>query len=90
MTYTFQFADVFAAWPLLLKGTLGTIELSLLAIVFGLVLAILCAWGKTAGPQPLRVVINVYIELIRNTPFLVQLFFFFFALPAIASTCLIH
>ena len=83
MTYTFQFADVFAAWPLLLKGTLSTIELSLLAMVFGLVLAILCAWGKTAGPQPLRVVINVYIELIRNTPFLVQLFFFFFALPAL-------
>lgn len=83
MNYTFQFADVFAAWPLLLKGTLSTIELSLLAMVFGLAVAILCAWGKTAGPKPLQFLINVYIELIRNTPFLVQLFFFFFALPAL-------
>jgi polar amino acid transport system permease protein len=42
-----------------------------------------CAWGKTSGPAWLRFVINAYIEVIRNTPFLVQLFFFFFALPAI-------
>jgi len=83
MNYTFQFGDVFAAWPLLLRGTWNTIELSLLAMLLGLAVAIVCAWGKTAGPKPLRFVINVYIELIRNTPFLVQLFFFFFALPAL-------
>ena len=83
MNYSFQFGDVFAAWPLLVKGTLNTIELSLLAMLFGLLVAIVCAWGKTAGPRPLRWVINAYIELIRNTPFLVQLFFFFFALPAL-------
>lgn len=83
MNYDFQFGDVFAAWPLLLKGTWITIELSVMAMVLGLLVAILCAWGKTSGPAPLRFVINVYIEAIRNTPFLVQLFFFFFALPAI-------
>jgi polar amino acid transport system permease protein len=83
MNYSFQFGDVFAAWPLLVKGTLNTIELSLLAMLLGLLVAIVCAWGKTAGPRPLRWVINAYIELIRNKPFLVQLFFFFFALPAL-------
>lgn len=83
VNYTFQFSDVFAAWPLLLKGTWITVQLSLTATVLGLLVAIACAWGKTAGPKPLRWVIQVYIELIRNTPFLVQLFFFFFALPSI-------
>lgn len=83
MNYTFQFTEVFAAWPLLLKGTLSTVQLSVLAMLLGLVVAIVCAWGKTAGPRPLRWLINIYIELIRNTPFLVQLFFFFFALPAL-------
>ena len=82
MNYQFQFQDVFAAWPLLLKGTWITIHLSLTATLLGLVVAIVCAWGKTSGPAPARWVINAYIELIRNTPFLVQLFFFFFALPA--------
>ncbi len=83
MNYTFQFGPVFEAWPLLLKGTWMTIQLSVLAMLFGLVVAIFCAWGKTAGPRPVRWVINTYIEVIRNTPFLVQLFFFFFALPAL-------
>ena len=83
MNYTFQFTDVFAAWPLLVKGTLSTIELSMMSMLIGLGVAIVCAWGKTAGPRPVRWLINVYIELIRNTPFLVQLFFFFFALPAL-------
>ena len=83
MNYSFQFADVLSQWPLLLKGTWITVQLSLSATVLGLIVAILCAWGKTSGPAALRWVINAYIELIRNTPFLVQLFFFFFALPAI-------
>ena len=83
MNYTFQFNQVLAAWPQLLQGTWVTIQLSFLAMAMGLAVAIVCAWGKTSGPAPLRFVINAYIELIRNTPFLVQLFFFFFALPAI-------
>jgi polar amino acid transport system permease protein len=83
VNYTLQFADVLAAWPLLLRGTWITLELSLAATAMGLVVAIFCAWGKTSGPAPARWAINAYIELIRNTPFIVQLFFFFFALPAI-------
>jgi polar amino acid transport system permease protein len=83
MHYSFQFGAVFAAWPLLLEGTWKTIELSVLAMLGGLAVAIVCAWAKTGGPAPLRWIVNAYIELIRNTPFLVQLFFFFFALPAI-------
>ena len=83
MNYTFQFEAVFAAWPLLLRGTWTTIQLSLSATALGLLVAIACAWVKTSGPKPLRWVVNAYIELIRNTPFLVQLFFFFFGLPAL-------
>lgn len=83
VNYTFQFGDVLAAWPLLLKGVWVTIQLSFLAMAIGLVVAIVCAWGKTEGPAPVRWLVNAYIEIIRNTPFLVQLFFFFFALPAL-------
>jgi polar amino acid transport system permease protein len=83
VNYKLQFADVFAAWPLLVQGTWTTIQLSLSAMLLGLVVAIACAWAKTSGPAPLRWAVNTYIEVIRNTPFLVQLFFFFFALPAL-------
>jgi len=81
VNYSLQFADVLAAWPLLLKGTWITLQLSLVATALGLAVAILCAWGKTSGPAPVRWAVNAYIELIRNTPFLVQIFFLYFALP---------
>ena len=83
MNYTFQFGDVWAAWPDLVWGTWLTIQLSASAMVLGLLVAIIGALGKTMGPKPVRWAVDVYIEAIRNTPFLVQLFLIFFGLPAI-------
>lgn len=83
MNYDFQFNAIYAAWPLLLEGTLRTIELSGAAMVIGLLIAIFCVWGKNSGIKPLQWLIKAYIEIIRNTPFLIQLFFFYFALPTV-------
>jgi polar amino acid transport system permease protein len=52
------------------------------AVAIGMAIAIVCAWGKTAGPRPVRVAVQFYVELIRNTPFPLQLYFFFFGLPS--------
>ena len=83
MNYTFQFGAVFEAFGELLEGTWLTIQLSAAAMLIGLVVAILGALGKTAGPRPVRWLIDAYIEVIRNTPFLVQIFLIFFGLPAL-------
>ena len=83
MSYEFDFATVFAAWPELLRGMLNTLVLSGLAMTIGLVVAVGGALGKTSGPGPLRLAIDAYIELIRNTPFLIQIFLIFFGLPAL-------
>lgn len=83
MGYQFKFAPVFSNFDQLLAGALVTIELSFGAMVLGTIVAIICAAGKTAGPKPVRFLIDCYIEMIRNTPFLVQIFFIFFALPAL-------
>jgi polar amino acid transport system permease protein len=48
-----------------------------------MVVAVAGALGKTSGPKPLRIVIDAYIELIRNTPFLIQIFMIFFGLPSL-------
>ena len=82
MTYQFHFLPVLASWRELLDGLITTIELSLGAMVLGLVIAVICAIAKTGGPGPLRWLIAAYVEIIRNTPFLVQIFFIFFGLPA--------
>ncbi|MGU3400419.1 amino acid ABC transporter permease [Brucellaceae bacterium D45D] len=81
--YNFNFAPVFASMDTLLIGAWQTIELSCAAMVLGLIVSIVCAEGKTAGPKPVRFVIDAYIEIIRNTPFLIQIFFIFFGLPSV-------
>ena len=50
-------------------------------MVFGLAIGMACAVAKAYGPRPVRWLASSYIELIRNTPFLIQLYFVFFALP---------
>ncbi|ANY79667.1 ABC transporter permease [Microvirga ossetica] len=81
MNYTFQFGTVIDHFPDLLAGAALTIRLSALTMVFGLAIGMACAVAKAYGPRPLRWLATSYIELIRNTPFLIQLYFVFFALP---------
>ncbi|MDP2778889.1 amino acid ABC transporter permease [Devosia sp.] len=83
MGYEFDFAPVFANFDQLIEGALITIQLTVGAIVFGTLIAVPCAIGKTAGPRYVVWPINAYIEIIRNTPFLIQIFFIYFALPGL-------
>src|SRR3954471_14087615 len=82
MSYEFDFADVFAAWPELLQGLISSLVLSALAMAIGMIVSVAGALGKTSGPRPLRWIIDEYIELIRNTPFLIQIFVIYFGLPS--------
>jgi polar amino acid transport system permease protein len=88
MKIQLDFGAVLSEWPLLLTGVGWTLALTTAAVVAGTALGIACAWvrargfGATAAPAWLRTVVSAYVELIRNTPFIVQLFFIFFGLPA--------
>lgn len=79
---SFDFLAVLAEWPLLLKGLAWTVGLTAVATPLGLLIATLAAWSRASGPAWLRRVFGAYVELLRNTPFIVQLFFIFFGLPA--------
>ena len=83
MKYVFQFGIVWDHLPQLADGAWLTLRLSLGAFTLGLAVATLLAFLRTAGLKPLRVAIAAYVEFIRNTPFLVQLFIIYFSLPAI-------
>lgn len=80
---TLDFPAVLAEWPLLLRGAAFTLGLTAVAAVLGLALGVACAWARAWGPAPLRLLAGGYVELIRNTPFIVQLFFVFFGLPSL-------
>ena len=83
MRIELDFAAVLADWPLLLRGAAFTLGLTAVATVLGVALGIACARARTHGAAPVRALATAYVELIRNTPFIVQLFFIFFGLPSL-------
>ena len=76
--YQFNFQPVFENLDLLLYGAWLTVRLSFLAMILGLVASLLGAIAKTSAIRPLRWLVDVYVEVIRNTPFLIQIFFIFY------------
>ena len=78
-----DFRAVLVDWPLLLRGAAFTLGLTAVATVLGVALGVACARARTHGPASVRALVAAYVELIRNTPFIVQLFFIFFGLPSL-------
>ncbi|WPO99769.1 amino acid ABC transporter permease [Pseudomonas sp. HR96] len=83
MAYHFDFHPVLQNADLLLRGALFTLELTAIGAVLGVGLGIIGAGVRAWKIQPFSAIFGVYVELIRNTPFLVQLFFIFFGLPSL-------
>ena len=82
MGYTLVFSDLLPYWDVLLHGLIFTIVLTIVSTIAGIALGTAGAAGRTFGPRWLDWVIGAYVEIVRNTPFIVQLFFIFFGLPA--------
>ena len=83
MDYVFQFGDMWVAREEFVDGAQMTLKLSALSMVLTLGLAILGALLRTSGPTPVRRAVAAYVEIIRNTPLLVQIFMIFFGLPTV-------
>lgn len=81
--YTFQFAPVLAYWPQLALGIVNTVLYCFLGIITGVVFG--TALARLAGSRffVLRACVTAYVDVIRNTPLLVQLFFFYLGLPSL-------
>ena len=66
--------------PYVARGAIVTIELTVLALALGAVLGLLGALAKQSGRQPFVFIANVYVEVIRGTPALLQIFVMYFGL----------
>lgn len=73
------YKEVFGTW--LIRGLLLTIEISLISTVVSLVLGTFFGIARLSDFKPLYWFATVYVEFFRNTPLLVQLFFWYFAFP---------
>jgi polar amino acid transport system permease protein len=86
VNYTFDFASVLEQWPLLAQGAWVTVKLSFCATVLGFILGTLCALARNSRMGWLRAVAGGYVELIRNTPLLIQAYFLIFGLSSAGLT----
>lgn len=84
MEYVFQFGAVFQRTDLIVSGLLMTIKLSVIATIAGFLIGVLGARARTEGGWVSRGVAASYVEVIRNTPFLAQLYMVAFGLPQLA------
>ena len=82
MAIALDFSSVLEQWPLFLDGALLTLELSAVATVAGFVAGTACAIAIRAGGVLARLC-NAYVEAVRNTPLLVQIFLMYFGLASL-------
>lgn len=83
MSIRLDFGVVLERWPLFLHGALATLELALIATLGGFALGVVVAVGRRGSTGWLRVLCGAYVEVIRNTPLLVQLLLVFFGLSSL-------
>ncbi|KQK31732.1 ABC transporter permease [Bosea thiooxidans] len=81
MNYKLDFTPVIDGLPDLLWGCLGTFLLALSGMALAIVIGIGGVILRDSRFAPARWLVKAFVELIRNTPFLVQIFFIYFALP---------
>ncbi|WER50572.1 amino acid ABC transporter permease [Cupriavidus sp. WKF15] len=80
---SFDFWPVLSQWQFLLQGLWLTVLLTAFSAAAGTLLGTGCAWARLHAPVWIRVIVGGYVEVIRNTPYIIQLFFVFFGLPSI-------
>lgn len=83
MSYQLDFGALLQYLGFFLEGTAVTLGLTAVASLFGVGIGIAGAAAMLSKRLWLRKLVSGYVELIRNTPFIVQMFFFFFGLPSL-------
>jgi polar amino acid transport system permease protein len=81
LNYSFDFQPVLVGIPDLLWGCLGTLGLSLGGMAMAIIIGIGGVVLRDSRFKPVRWCVMAFVEVVRNTPFLVQIYFIFFALP---------
>ena len=78
-----DFSIIPGIMPALLLGARLTVELATIAVAIGLVIGSFVGIGRVSANRIIRLVTGVYVDFIRGTPLLVQLFLVYFGLPSI-------
>ena len=81
MPYSIHFNLIWKYIPYLLNGAMLSFQIAILAFLGGMIIGLIGASAKIFGGRSLRAAVHAYVSFFMNTPQLVQIYFFFFALP---------
>src|SRR4051794_18483560 len=79
----YQWRTVLAYLPDYLHAAALALRITVVGFILALVLAIIAALARDSGSRVLRIVASCYVEVIRNTPVLLQIFIVYFAFPSV-------
>jgi polar amino acid transport system permease protein len=88
MVYKFNFGALLPYWDVLLKGCMLTLWLGAISTTIGLSIGLVTVLGRRSRFPLFQAISTSYVEIIRNTPFLVQVFFIYFGLPSLGLSLL--
>lgn len=80
---SFNWSLIIDNLPLLLQGALVTIKITAFSVAAGFLIGMLASIANLSSIKPLRWLVRVYVDVVRGTPMLVQIFLIYFALPQI-------
>ncbi|MFL9923944.1 amino acid ABC transporter permease [Herbaspirillum lusitanum] len=83
MNFSLDFSSLAPYWPVFLKGAWLTLKMTTVAIVIGVGIGVFVAFAKNSPNRLLARACGAYIEAVRNTPFLVQIFLLYFGLASL-------
>ena len=81
----FDFDLIFRSLPLLLTGAVVTLQITIISVGMGFIIGMFVGMARLARLWPVRIAAAVYVDFIRGTPLLVQIFIIYFALPLITG-----
>jgi polar amino acid transport system permease protein len=81
--WSFYFSELMNSLPFFFKGLWMTVAVSGLSLIAGTIIGFICGIIRASRIKSLRMIIGAWVDLIRGTPFLVQIFIIFFILPSV-------
>jgi len=82
---TFDYGLVIDSFPLLLVGAVVTIQITAISVSCGMLIGMFAGMARLSKSWPVRMLATVYVDFIRGTPLLVQIFIIYFALPMLSG-----
>jgi len=84
--YQFNWRPVFDNFDLLLKGLGLGLSMAAVSLAVGSLIGLAAAFARTQGARPLQIVASAYVELVRNVPLLLIIYFVYFGLPLLGAS----